>query len=324
MKVFSTLLILLFINTAYARDIVLLDAKIYTGLDEQPLVGGIRIRDGKIIEVGKKIEIAGAIVASAHGGFVTAGLIDSGSTLGIEEVGLSTRAEDQKYEGDAMGAGFDPATAFNYLSSLIPSLTVEGVTHAFIRPEPGKDVLAGQGALVNLSQQNGSVYEGSRAVYVYLGEQGRELAGKYRAAALQRLLRALNEARLFDQNRKAHKSNRLQALGFPVADLEALVPVVAGEKRLALYIDRASEIQSVLEALDPFELKIVLIGAREAWKVPGSIRSRNIPVVLNALDNLPRNFDRLGARLDQPALLHEAGITFAFMSEDLLHAALSR
>ena len=32
------------------------------------------------------------------------------------------------------------------------------------------------------------------------------------------------------------------------------------------------------------------------------------------MDNLPKNFDRLGARLDQATLLAEAGVTFAFLS----------
>jgi imidazolonepropionase-like amidohydrolase len=40
-------------------------------------------------------------------------------------------------------------------------------------------------------------------------------------------------------------------------------------------------------------------------------------VVLNVLDNVPSSFDQLGARLDQAALLQQAGIKFAFMTEDL-------
>jgi imidazolonepropionase-like amidohydrolase len=32
------------------------------------------------------------------------------------------------------------------------------------------------------------------------------------------------------------------------------------------------------------------------------------------MENLPQNFDRLGARLDQATLLADAGVTFAFLS----------
>jgi len=42
-----------------------------------------------------------------------------------------------------------------------------------------------------------------------------------------------------------------------------------------------------------------------------------VPVVINVVDNRPSSFDRLGVRLDQAKLLHDAGISFAFMTEDI-------
>jgi imidazolonepropionase-like amidohydrolase len=306
-----------FIGKVSAQDIVVIGAKVFTGLDVETVNTGIKIRDGKIIEVDPKLDATGSLIYSAEGGYVTAGFIDSGSTLGVEEVGRGTKAEDYKYEGAEMGAAFDPSLAFNHYSSLIPSLTSEGLTHVILRPLPGLDVLAGQGTLVHLGQDSSSIYSDARAIYVYLGEKGRDVAGKSRAAALQRLIRGLEEAKLLDRKRKAFASGRMQPLTFSTADLEALIPVVRGEKRLAVYVDRAAEIERVLMALDPFELKIVLIGAREAWKVADAITSRGIPVILNVLDNLPRSFDQLGARLDHASLLFEKGIEIAFMTEDL-------
>ncbi len=275
----------------------------------------IRVSDGVITAIGEDIDTANAGVISGNGGYVTPGFIDSGSTLGIEEVGLSTNAEDQKYEGMDMGAAFNPSLAFNRDSSIIPSLLVEGVTHVFLKPSPGMDVFAGQGALANLSGK--AMVSDPKALYVYLGERGRELAGKSRAAALQRLLLGLKEGEVYDREREAYQANRLRPLSFPMEDLEVLAAVMRREKKLIVYVDRAAEIETVLMSLDSFNIDIVLMGAREAWKVVDAIRDRDIPVILNALDNLPRSFDQLGARLDQPRLLHEAGISFALMTEDL-------
>ena len=61
----------------------------------------------------------------------------------------------------------------------------------------------------------------------------------------------------------------------------------------------------------------MIFGGREAWKVTDALTSRNIPVIINAMDNRPSNFDRMGVRLDQARLLHDAGVQFAFMTEDL-------
>jgi imidazolonepropionase-like amidohydrolase len=43
-------------------------------------------------------------------------------------------------------------------------------------------------------------------------------------------------------------------------------------------------------------------------------------VVINALDNLPGSFDGLGARLDNAALLHRAGVTLLFTSGETHNA----
>jgi imidazolonepropionase-like amidohydrolase len=42
-----------------------------------------------------------------------------------------------------------------------------------------------------------------------------------------------------------------------------------------------------------------------------ALAAAKIPVIVDPQDNLPANFDQLGARLDNAALLHEAGVTVA-------------
>ena len=49
-----------------------------------------------------------------------------------------------------------------------------------------------------------------------------------------------------------------------------------------------------------------------------------MPVVLAALDNIPTDFDRLGARLDNAVLLHNAGVQIAFRSENTHNAGWIR
>lgn len=320
MKVFGVIALVCCSLTAMAETIVLSDARLLLPSSAEPVAGALVVENGTIVYVGSdasKIPEGPGVETMALGGkLVTPGFIDSASTHGIEEVGLSTRTEDQVYKGNEMGAAFNPALAFNRGSSILPAIANEGTTHAMLRPMPGVDAVAGLTAMVHFGSMHPSVYEGSEAMLVYLGEQGRELTGESRAAALQRLVRALAEASLYGANKKAYKSRRLQTLEFPLADLEALLPVAQGRRKLALYIDRATEIETVLSTLDSTKLDIVILGAREAWKVSELLKQHDVPVVLNPMDNLPLSFDRLGARLDHPALLHRAGIRFAFMTEN--------
>jgi imidazolonepropionase-like amidohydrolase len=82
-----------------------------------------------------------------------------------------------------------------------------------------------------------------------------------------------------------------------------------------VHVDRAADIKKVVTAFSAYpDLRLILAGAAEAWKVAALLSRQNIPVLINVMDNLPKNFDRLGARLDQATLLAEAGVTFAFLS----------
>lgn len=316
MRLFVFVMTCLITTVSFADDLVMANIKLYEGPDGDPELQAIRVSDGVITELGKGFSAAGAFLYSGDSGYITPGFIDSGSALGLAETERNTYAEDQEYTGKEMTAGFDPALAFNRYSSFIPLYLEEGVTRVMLKPELGEHVMAGQGRLVILPGGE-SAGDGSGLVFVYLGEMGRNKAGNSRAAALQYLLTGLEEAKLYAGKKRDYDRNRLRHLTLPRVDLEALASVLAGQKKLALYVDAASEIENALRALDPYNLDIVLFGAREAWKVTDAISARNIPVVINVLDNRPTRFERLGARRDNAALLHKAGITVAFMTEDL-------
>jgi len=48
--------------------------------------------------------------------------------------------------------------------------------------------------------------------------------------------------------------------------------------------------------------------------VAPALAEARVPVILNSLDNLPADFDSLGARMDNAALLHQAGVSILFSS----------
>jgi imidazolonepropionase-like amidohydrolase len=85
--------------------------------------------------------------------------------------------------------------------------------------------------------------------------------------------------------------------------------------KLVAHVDRAADIRHLIAALEDFpEIRLVLAGATEAWKVSKLLAAKDIPVLLSIMNNLPENFDRLGARLDHATLLDADGVQFAFMS----------
>jgi len=59
----------------------------------------------------------------------------------------------------------------------------------------------------------------------------------------------------------------------------------------------------------------VLMGAAEAWMVADQLSAAHVPVVIDALTDIP-GFDSLGATLENAARLSKAGVSLALASFD--------
>lgn len=298
-------------HTIHIRNVVILPAG-----GGAPVAADILVTGGQITAVGVMAAPAASESIDAGGALVTPGFFDSRSIVGVVEVESGINSNDETVEDVARGAGFRIGLAFNRFSSLIPAVRAEGQTHALLVPDAGNQVFAGQSAIVDLSGSERSVRLDPSAVHLVLGEASQKHAGGSRANALTLASRLLDEAQLYRSARRDWRKGNLPQLTQDPADLEALVQVLAGEVPLALHVDRAADIEHAVRELATYKLRLVVVGGREAWKVAPLLARHNIPVVLNVLDNLPRSFDQLGARLDNAALLHEAGVQIAFMTED--------
>ena len=314
------ILICLVINTAQAAPVLIKNAKLaQAGLDTDVLVD-ILVQDGRFQQVETNLQLPGAVsetleIIDAQGQWVTPGLIDSGTTIGLVDVPGLGVSSDNQVEDFSLSAGFSVALALNPESSLIRMAPTDGITRAVIIPAPGNSNYAGQSSVVEFSGKTDFVVYADNAVHLYLRERDRRFAGGSRAAVLYAAVLGLQESQRYSDNRRAFEANKLRPFSLEEADLKALARVVSGELVLAIHVDRAADIRSALAALAEFEnIRPVLMGATEAWKIADDLAAGNIPVVINVLANTPSNFDKLGARLDNAAMLTEAGVRVAFMS----------
>jgi imidazolonepropionase-like amidohydrolase len=275
--------------------------------------GTVLIRDGRIVAVGAGIDIpAGAEIVDARGKIVTPGFIDPESTIGLSEVSLEPFTVDTDVANDRFGAALDAADAFNPRSMLIPVNRIEGVTRAVVAPVGiAGGVIAGRSAAVNFGDTANAVDRRHVAVHAVFGETGAAQAGGARTAAFARLREALADARDFGQNRRAWEQAGRRDYGLHHHDLEALQPVLRGELPLVVRAERASDIVGLIELADEFGVRLIVTGGAEAWLVADRLAAAGVPVILNALANLPRSFESLGATLENAARLAAAGVTVA-------------
>ena len=163
--------------------------------------------------------------------------------------------------------------------------------------------MPGQGAAVTLDGRYDAVLNGSRSLFINLGGNANAMSAGSRAGQWMLLDQAIRETRspnAQDEHRLLHPAGR-----------EALARYLPGG-RVVFNVARAAEIRRAIAFAKRNGMKPVIAGGTEAWVVADQLAREKVPVLLDALENLPYTFDGIGARLDNAALLHRAGVRIAF------------
>lgn len=310
---FGLLLGLGTIGATQAEDLLIRNATVHT-VAEQGTVSGadVWVRDGRIEGVGVDLSVpAGARVVEAGGKPLTPGLFAGLTGIGIEEVSAEPSGNDGALAFPApqlpqVRPEFDVAVAYNPRSTLLPIARRGGLTWTVLAPRsaPGGSIFAGLGGAVRLDGGSEVPYAERSVLFINLGGAQSPLAGSSRAAQYMLIDQAIAEAR--NAVPITLPSNLLTLAG-----RTALVRQFNGG-RVVVSVDRAADIRRVLALAARERFSLVLDGAAEGWLVADEIAAAGVPVLLDALVNLPGSFDSLAARLDNAARLHAAGVAVGF------------
>lgn len=306
---------------AHAESILIKGGKVHTLAGKGSLESAdVLVVDGKVEQVAPSLSVSADRVIDASGKVVTPGVIAPISELGLVEISAASSTNDQAVTGESIGSAFNPLPAYNPRSTLIPFNRAGGVTSAVVFPGisawddgavEAQRVFAGRSFAIKLNGEFDSVEAKDVAQKAYLGEAGAQLAGGSRANAYAKVESALKEASEYRENRAAIRRGEWREMDYSLADLEALQPVISGKEPLVITANRASDILVAIELANAFKVKLVVLGAAEGWMVADQLAEAQVPVVIDAINNLPISFSSLGARLDNAALLTKAGVKVA-------------
>ena len=315
------LLISAFISpSTHAETLLITNGSVLIGDDSPAIQMDILVENGLIETVAENLRFVDADrVIDAEGRIVTPALFAGITAAGLSEIGMVYEAVDSRLNGlytGLMHPEFDVRKAYNPLSSVVPITRIEGYGYTLLSAAFGDRTISGQGSLVRFDGGFDS-FEGKTALYVNVdGYSGNKIGGS-RAAHWMLLETAFssftpkqgnglwlthNEHPLINQNGRA---------------------TLTDVRENGIFVFRANRASDILQALafsQQHQLNAVISGGQEAWIVRDALAASGTPVVINALDNLPGSFDGLGARLDNAALLHEAGITLLFTSGETHNA----
>jgi imidazolonepropionase-like amidohydrolase len=295
-----------------AQTIAITNGTLVVGDGSEPLQGGtVVVRNGKVVAAGRNVPVpAAAEVIDANGKWVTPGIVAGFSRLGLAEVDLGADGSDDTDSGNGpFNAAIDVTPAINPKASTIAVSRADGVTRAVVVPVAGKNIFAGQGAVIDTGDDMDAVLRARAFQFVELGEGGAGIAGGSRASAFALFRNALREAR--DLRGRADASRRDDVL-LTRFDVQALVPVVQGRQLLLVHVERAKDILNVIDLRHEFPgLKIALVGASEGWTVANQIAASGVWVVGSALNDLPASFEMLAATQSNIGRMRAAGVKVA-------------
>lgn len=296
---------------AAAQTVAITNGRVAIGDGSAPIENGtVVIRDGRIVAAGASVPIpANAQRIDAQGRWVTPGIVAGLTQLGLAEVGAIDLDNDTQANQSPFSAAIDVTPAINSAASSFAITRARGVTRAFVAPGASTGIFAGQGALIETSNDRNVVTMPRAFQYAVFGEQGTSEAGGSRGATFAYFRNAMVEARNYGRNPADYEGGREKDSILTRADAAALVPVLEGRMPLLVQVNRAADILQVLALKKDFpQLDLVLVDATEGWMVAREIAAAGVPVISAALTDLPNAFESLGATQSNIGRMRAAGV----------------
>lgn len=304
---------LLLAGNVGAQDLLIRNATVHTASAAGTLRNAdVLVRNGRIQAVGNGLTAPGVPVVEAEGRALTPALFGGITGIGIEEVSGEQPTVDDTL---ALGAGsqpqmtvrpeFDVTLAYNPASVLLPVARIEGIGFTLLHAgnARGGSIIGGQGGVLRLD--GGIDPIGPRVLFVALGAGASGLSGDSRAAQWMLLDQLIDEARGRIAPDSRHSlltpSGRIALASF--LDRNGLVMVE---------VERAADIVQLLRWSKRQQVRIAIAGGSEAWEVATALAAAKVPVFVDPLANLPADFDRIGATMENAARLRAAGVAVGF------------
>ncbi|MCU1289743.1 MAG: hypothetical protein JWN60_1972 [Acidobacteria bacterium] len=336
----------LFSLSASAQSYSITNARIVTVSGATIENGTVVVRDGLIESVGANLKPpADAQVFNGSGLTVYPGFFDTLTSLGMQAQAAAT----------GRGQGGGPAAQAqtpqnvsnsNYAGGLRPEESAidelkageaqfetnrnAGFTTVVTVGRSG--IFNGQSAVINLAGDSVSsmVVKTPFAEHVSFttirGTYPSSLLGTFSA-----LRQMLLDAQRHQELQKLYAANPV-GMKRPEDDksLETLISVLNGQMPIVFNANREIEIIRALDLAKEFNLKAIIAGGQESWKVTERLKTQKVPVLLSlnfpkrtaaaSAEADPESIDVLRLRAETPktaAKLAQAGVKFAFQSGGL-------
>ena len=246
------------------------------------------VHDGKLV----KMDLTGMKIIKANDKHVYPGFIISNSTLGLTEID-AVRASDDEKEIGTWNPHIRSLIAYNAESKVVESMRPNGVLLGQITPRGGR--ISGTSSVVQFDAWNWEdaavkIDEGIHLNWPNSFTRGSRWLGEDRGLkANDKYGEQVTELQNNFNNSKAYTNGDKSKINLP---FQALAGLFDGSKKLYIHVDDEKGILDAVNFSKENNIKnLVIVGARDAYKVADILKVNNVAVLIMRAHSLPSSDD---------------------------------
>ncbi len=291
-----------------SEPIALVGATIHTLAGEPIENGTILFEDGIITAIGTDVTLPdNARIEDAAGKYIYPGFIDSWSQMGIYEIGA-----------------VDMTTDINEQGPVNPNAMVE---RAFNPESRHIGVARSAGILTSVTPPGGGLISGQSAAMMMDGWAWDEMTLKAGTGLIVNWPNPNNQRNYTEQLENLHNTfadaraykkavNAMNSGDAPHHDYDsrwhAMIPVFEKYVPVVVSANDVRQIQDAITWAAEQDLKLVILGGRDAHLVSEHLKEYDVPVLITTVQSSPsRWWEPYNAWYELPSKLHDAGVRFA-------------
>lgn len=304
-----------------SESILIVGATAHLGTGEAIENSAIGFENGKITFVGKADAVDKSTftkVINAEGKDVYPGFIAPNNQLGLVEI-ESVRATRDDREVGFINPSIRSIIAYNTDSKVTPTIRSNGVLLSQVTPLGG--LIAGQSSVVQLDawnwedaavQTDEGIWLNWPRYYTWTGwwaEPGEIKMNDNYNDQIQTIKDYFREAKAYATAKPSTEKN---------LKFEAMKGLFDKSKTLYVKVDFSKAMMEAVNFAKAADIKVVLVGANDAWMITDFLKTNDVPLIISQTHRLPSREDEdVDMPFKLPAILEEAGLTYALMIQDM-------
>ncbi len=283
-------------------------------------MSAIGLKDGKITFVMdsrgfKPSRDAFDTIIDLTGKHVYPGFIAMGTQIGLNEIEL-VRATNDFNEAGQLNPSSRTIIAYNTDSKITPTVRSNGILTAQISPQGG--LLSGTSSVVSLDAWNweDAAYKTDEGIWMNWPSM-RIIRASWAQPEEEQQIRFEKSIKMLTQffnDAKAYNDLTMPAIHNQ--HFESMKGLFSGSKKIYVHASLARDIIAAVNFCKSYNLKMVLVGGEDSWRVTDILKANDIPVIIVRTQSLSmRDDDDVYASYKLPMLLKNAGIDFAITDD---------